>query len=239
MFFVLLTVIVRPVCNGQAALIVLILGDKVATENFHLSVDAGLNLSSLPGMEDGKTAGGVNFGLGTHIKLGEKWHLKPEFKPLSRKGVRKVGSITNVPPELTIETNKLKLYYIDIPVFLQYNVSPRFFISAGPQVSFLTDAYQYSTGYLEDETSSTIKISTKSFFNNINFSFPVEAGYSLNLSNKRSTTKMEINVFVRYEYAFLEVFKDPEAGSSRISLFQLGASLPFIKSPEELAKGRK
>lgn len=59
---------------GQAALIVLILGDKVATENFHLSIDGAINLSSFPGLAEGKMGGGLNFGLGTHIKLGEKWH---------------------------------------------------------------------------------------------------------------------------------------------------------------------
>ena len=34
------------VSHGQAALLVLILGDKVATEKFHLSIDDALNISS-------------------------------------------------------------------------------------------------------------------------------------------------------------------------------------------------
>jgi hypothetical protein len=239
LLIVIASLIMVPVCNGQAALIILILGDKVATENFHLSIDAGLNLSNYPGLENGKTAGGVNFGLGTHIKLGEKWHLKPEFKPLSRKGVRNITSITSVPPDLSVEENKLKLNYIDVPVYLQYNVTPLLFFSAGPQVSFLTGANQYSSGKLENGNETTIKISTQSSFNTVNFSFPVEAGYMLKLATKRSTTTMDINIFVRYEYGFLEIFKDPAIGSSKISSFQIGASLPFIKSPEELAQGKK
>jgi hypothetical protein len=49
---------------------------------------------------------------------------------------------------------------------------------------------------------------------------------------------MDINIFARYEYGFMEVFKDPEVASSKITLFQFGLSLPFIKTAEELAKSR-
>jgi hypothetical protein len=235
----LFNLLMIPFSNGQAALIVLILGDKVATEQFHLSIDAGLNLSNYHGFDQEKTGLGVNFGLGTHIKLGEKWHLKPEFKPLSRKVAKDVRSITSVPSELTVDENKIIINYIDVPVYLQYNVTPKFFVSAGPQISFRTGADQFSSGTLTDGTESTSKINIKSSFNNINLSFPLEAGYLIGIATKRSTTKMDINVFIRYEYGFLEVFKDPAVGSAKISLFQVGASLPFIKTEEELANSKK
>ena len=237
---VLLSVLFVFSGNGQAALIVLILGDKVATEKFHLSMDAAANLATYPGIDGSKTGAGVNFGLGTHIKLGEKWHLKPEFKPLSHKGTRGVGSITsNVPNDLTVEGNKLKLYFIDVPVLLQYTINDNIYVSAGPQVSFLTNAYQYSSGTLEDGSESTIRIKVKDSFNSTCFSFPVEIGFSLHLANERSTTTMDINLFCRYEYGFTDVFREPGTGSSKISMFQLGASLPFIKSEEELSKSKK
>ncbi len=35
------------IANGQAALLVLIFGDKIASEKFHLSLDAGLNVANL------------------------------------------------------------------------------------------------------------------------------------------------------------------------------------------------
>ncbi len=225
-------------CHGQAAIIVLILGDKVATEEFHLSIDGAINLSTFNGLKEGKLGGGVNFGLGTHIKLGEKWHLKPEFKPLSRKKAKSVIPITEVPDELLNTESLLNLNYIDIPVFLQYNVTPKFFVSAGPQVSFLTSASQMTQGNLENGFESSVKIDTESFFNNISFSFPVEVGYSLNLANKRSTSTLDINIFARYDYGFTEIFKDPASGSSKISLFQIGLSMPFIKTPEELANSK-
>ena len=151
---------------GQAALIVLILGDKVATEQFHLSIDGAINLSSYTGLEESKMGAGVNFGLGTHIKLGEKWHLKPEFKPLSRKKATSINTITNVPGvsgRIYHHNSKVTLNYIDIPVFLQYNITPKFYVSAGPQISFLTSANQFSIGKLEDGKESTIKIDSNLF----------------------------------------------------------------------------
>jgi len=201
---------------GQAGVLVLILGDKVATENFYLSIDGALNISTLPGLDEYQAIVGVNYGLGVHIKLGEKWFL-----------------ITNVPGEFTVDETKIKMNYIDFPILVQYNVTPKLFVSGGPQVSFLTDANQYIYGTQADGLETTVKVTTKSFFNKTNFSFPVEAGYCFTLTNKTSTSKLNVNVFARYEYDFLEVFKDPAVGSANISLFQVGLSLPFIKTAQE------
>ena len=230
----LLMLSVISFARGQAALIILIFGDKVATEEFHLSMDAALNVSTYPGLNESERGFGINFGLGTHLKLGEKWHLKPEFKPMSRKIADDVNSLTTVPDELTGEKNRITLNFIDVPVLLQYNITPRFFVSAGPQVSFLTKAHQITTGSLADETDSSIKIDIEPQFNSVNFSFPVEAGYLIKLSTKRSASTMDINLFARYEYDFKDVFKDNTVNSSKISLFQIGASVPFIKTDESL-----
>lgn len=221
---------------GQAGLLVLIFGDKVATENFYLSIDGALNLSTLPGLDENRLNVGVNYGLGVHIRLNDKWYLKPEFKPLSRKGATKVNPITEVSGDFTIDETKIKMNYIDIPVLLQYNISPKLFVSAGPQISFVTDVKQYMYGSKTDGLETDVKINTTSYFNKTNFSFPVEAGYTLILSTKKSTTKITVNVFARYEYSFIEIFKDPAVGSSNISLFQFGLSLPFIKKAGESAK---
>jgi hypothetical protein len=221
---------------GQAGLLVLILGDKVATENFYLSIDGALNISNLPGLDEYKTNFGVNYGLGVHIKLSDKFYLKPEFKPLSRKGATKVNPITSVPTGFTVDETKIKMNYLDFPILLQYNITPKLFISAGPQISFVTDVNQFMSGTQENGLETTIKTNTTSYFNNMNFSFPVEAGYSFTLATKKSTTKLKVNVFARYEYGYMEIFKDPDVGSANVSLFQAGLSLPFIKSAVEQPK---
>ncbi len=65
--------------------LVLIFGDKAASEQFHFSIDAGLNFSSLNGYEDGETILGINYGVGAHLKLSDRWSLVTEFKPFSTK----------------------------------------------------------------------------------------------------------------------------------------------------------
>ena len=127
---------------GQAGLLVLIFGDKVASENFYLSIDGALNISTLPGLDEYSANLGVNYGLGVHIRLSDKWFLKPEFKPLSRKGATKVNPITSVSGDFTIDETKIKMNYLDFPILLQYNITPKLFVSAGPQISFVTDVKQ-------------------------------------------------------------------------------------------------
>jgi hypothetical protein len=236
-FILIFLLISCTVCSsyGQAGLIILLLGDKVASENFHLSMDGALNVTSFEGLETGNVGFGVNFGLGTHIKLANKWHLKPEIKLMSRKKVTAITPIASVPSEIENIKTKINLNYIDIPVLLQYNISPKIFLSAGPQISFLTGGNQISSGNMSGDAESSIKIDVESFFNSVNYSFPVELGYSFLLASKKSSSKLAINAFVRYEYDFNEIFKDPQVGSAKISLFQIGLSLPFIKSPEKPA----
>ncbi len=132
-----------------------------------------------------------------------------------------------------MDETKIKLNYIDFPILIQYNITPELFVSAGPQISIVTDANQFVYGTQIDGLETSIKINTKSYFNKTNFSFPVEAGYSLTLANKKSSFKINVNVFARYEYGFLEIFKDPAVGSAKVSLFQVGLSLPFIKKTGE------
>ena len=235
----ILGIFTMSVSYGQAGILVLILGDKVATENFYLSIDGALNVSTLPGLDEYKTIVGVNYGLGVHIRLNDKWFLKPEFKPLSRKGATKINPITSVSGDFTIDETKIKMNYIDFPILVQYNITPKLYVSAGPEISFVTDANQFVYGTQTDGLETTVKINTKSFFNKTNFSFPVEAGYCFTLSTKKTSTKIRVNVFARYEYGFMEIFKDPEVGSANISLFQFGLSLPFIKKAGESAEINK
>ena len=118
LFFMILLFGVFQKANGQAALFVLIFGDKVASEKFHLSVDLGVNVSNFNGFDDGKSLLGPYFGLGTHLKLSDNFFLAPEFKPLSSKGVSDVQNPITIPEEyIGSETmSDIKLNYIEIPI---------------------------------------------------------------------------------------------------------------------------
>jgi hypothetical protein len=219
---------------GQATVIILLLGDKVATEKLYLSIDGAMNISALPGIVGSQAKAGLNYGLGVHIRLSSKWYLRPEFKPISRKGGTKIDPITPIPEEFTVDNAKLKINYIDFPVLMQYSIGPNLWLAAGPQFSILTDANQFIFGTGSGGFETVVKVNSKTFFNKYNFSFPVEAGYSLSLGTKKSTTRINVNIFVRYEYDFSEIFNDLATGSTKISLFQVGLSLPFIKKADKL-----
>jgi hypothetical protein len=224
------------VSYGQAAIIILILGDKVATENFYLSMDGALNISSMPGLNKGANRVGVNFGLGTHIKLNQNWTLKPEIKFLSRKGARFVDTISAIPAEIGSAETQLMLNYLEVPVLFQYNFNKRLFGSLGPQFNYLTKATQHSTGLVDGVTDVTYNLDVISLFNKLDLGLTAELGYLLHISTKRSTSTVDVNIFARYNYGFSEVFKSTSSGSSTNSTFQIGLSFPFIKSPETVKK---
>ena len=88
-----------PAVKGQAALLVLIFGDKAATENFHFSLKLGVNYSIIHGYEDGRNGVSLNFGLVNNIKINDKLSFIPEFIPLAN---RQIKDVSVSPPEILI-----------------------------------------------------------------------------------------------------------------------------------------
>ena len=129
--------------HGQAALLVLIFGDKVASENFYFSLKAGANFSTIHGLEGGEYRWGPNFGLVNNIRINDRFYLMPEFLPLSTRGIKEIPvENTNIPglDELLEQPESMDrtLSYIDIPILLRANLGERLSVSAGPQISILT-----------------------------------------------------------------------------------------------------
>lgn len=214
--------------KAQAAILALIFGDKVASEKFHLSVDLGMNFSSLPGLTQQSGSHGFYFGLGTFIKINEKWALTPEFKPVSPRGARNVLPLRDYSSVLTNVTYDIELKYIDVPVLAQYRVTPRFFVSAGPQISFLTSAKQVSEGTLPSGNSVDITEKMRSNFKSVYFTVPLEFGFSLAKAHKGKG----MDVKLRYNIGMSEMIANSSYGSTRGSTFQIFLSLPFVKPAE-------
>lgn len=214
--------------NAQAALLALIFGDKIASDKFHLSVDAGLNFASMPGLEKQKSVHDLYFGLGTFIKINDKWALTPEFKPVSPRGAKDVLPIKDYSTVLTDISYDITLKYIDVPVLAQYKITPKLFASAGPQFSFLTSAKQVSTGNLPDGNTVDIEEKLKSNFESFYFSVPLELGYSLSSSRKGKG----LDIKFRYNIGVSEMIANTAYGSTKGSTFQLFLSFPFI-TPQE------
>jgi hypothetical protein len=230
---VLMAFIVKPTqqVHAQAALFILIFGDKVATEKFHLSLDAGLNFTNLAGLDDGKMRLGVNFGLGTHFKINDRWHLAPEVKFLSRRGVTDVENPIPIPEEFEDVDVKsdIRLNYIDVPILAQYKFENGLYFSAGPQISFLTEARQITKITSNNGNTLEVDQDVKDQFTGIDFSFPVEIAYGI----KSIRGGKGVDFRLRYLYGFSEVFESETNLSANHSVFQFFITFPFVEFNDE------
>jgi len=231
--FLFLLTISSGVAKGQAALLVLIFGDKVASENFYFSLKAGLNYSMIRGYDEGNNRFGFNFGLVNNIRINDKLFLAPEFLPLSSKGVTDVPVLTTGDEDLDdlledVESTDRKLNYIDIPILLRYNISERFSISAGPEINFLvggSDIY-YST-HLED-----IVLTTEVDIHEHVRTFDCGGVIDLSCMVARPVNGKGVNVYLRYSMGFMDILKDNTGDPIRNSTLQIGATFPFIEVKE-------
>jgi hypothetical protein len=211
--------------NAQAALLVLIFGDKIATEKFHTSIDAGLNFSGMNGLDPSKMRHGLYFGLGTYLKINDKWAFTPEFKPLSQRGVRQTEPIVAY-AGMEEPVYGILMNYIDVPLLVQYKLTRMLFVSAGPQISFLTSAKQDANGTVAFSGKEIEVIENrKEDFNPLYISIPLEIGFSL----PEVIPGQGIDLKIRYNIGLNEVIKNEAYGSSTLNTWQVMLSFPFIK----------
>jgi hypothetical protein len=211
--------------KAQAVYIVLIFGDKIATENFHLTIDGGLNITGMPGLDHTDKLLGLYYGMGTFIKLNDKWAFTPEFKPLSQRGARNVQPLT-VYSSVADPKYKFRMNYIDFPFLFQYKINPKIYVSAGPEISLLVGGKQITQG-TSIETGTNIKISEDIMdsFNRLYYSIPLEFGYLL-----PKILGKNIEFKARYCIGLSEAIVDRSYGSSKYSMIQVMLSLPFVKT---------
>jgi hypothetical protein len=216
--------------NAQAAIMVLLFGDKVASENFYFSLKLGANISNLSGLDEGNYKAGFNFGLLATIKFSEKFYLVPEFSALSRKGVNDIKYIPSGIPELdyligTPEESKMILNYIDIPVIAKYQIDKKFNIGTGPQLSILTSGKNVYVKSVYQEDNISYSQQSKLTLNDLDFGWAFELTY--NLWEARGGKGM--NIHARYTLGISDIIKDNTGDPVRNSVFQISASFPFIE----------
>lgn len=219
---------------SQAALLVLIFGDDAATENFHFSLDAGLNFSNISNL-DGTTNIGANFGLGVFVKLNDQWSFVPEFKPVSRRGERGIEELIStdggIIDDLASFESKFVLNYIDIPLLLRYELTPTFYAAVGPQVSFRTSAELRTAAVSNDELKDiSLNQDFKDQTNGIDVGFAIEAGYHLVDAREGSG----IDIKLRWAPGLTNILDTSVLDRDyKINNFQLILSFPFLKKPTE------
>ncbi len=205
---------------GQASWSALKFGSQTGEEVFHLSIDMGFNISTLPGLAQQQPILGTNFGIGAYFKMKNQWAFTPELKLISSRGPADVKSIYN---DVTIQNPKSNIVtnYIDIPLLIQYSISDQMNIATGAQISLLTYASQITTGTLASGPPVTVSYDIKSLMHKEGFMVPVQLGFTSRPSG--------IGLKLRYNIGIMEAFTATSIAESKNSTFQIIASLPFIK----------
>lgn len=223
---------------GQAALIALIIGDKVATEKFNISMEAGGGLNSFSEITSDSKAGlALNFGIGCNIMLNENWYLNPTIYFLAKRSLR-LEDASVIDNEFSsgfpaTSDGMLTLNYIDFPLFINYRVnnSP-WRVGIAPQISFspkLTVEYEFS----DNESFKRVDK------DNVE---PVVFGMLASVSYVVSTGRngKGLTIALRYYQGMTDTYKNDYLlanSSSKGSYVGLNLSFPFIT--DELAEKNK
>ncbi len=227
--------------EGQAMWIALLFGDKVASEKFNLSLEAGgtfANLANYSNMDRSKM--GINFGMAGNLKVADNWYLSPNIYFLGARHLNfSALSLETGDPGMDgqfVEVpTKAVLKYIDIPVFFSYETNnKKFRFGLAPQVSFFLNAKATYTNDYGDFTHGF-----SSYINKVDYGGAVDFCYVLGKAHKGRG----IHLHARYYQGFSDIFNDKLSSDiNRLGFFSLHLSLPFItdelaaKNLEELRK---
>lgn len=216
--------------NGQAALLALLFGDQVASEEFNLSLELGSNFSTISNFSDLKRANATNFGLGLNFKLSDRLYLSPSVYFLSKRKLKfdsyslNTGN-ENIDMEFQNTSGEANIGYIDVPVILWYQID-KIRLGFGPQVSFLTQSSLLFKGTNGDFTQNV-----KDKTNSTDYGLMGSISYELGKARRGKG----IFIQLRYYQGFMDVYKNPiNVDTNKASYFSVHLSLPFIT--DELAQ---
>ena len=123
LFFFLLT---SSFMQGQAAILALIFGDKVASENFNLGMEIGGNFTHYSDLENfDKRRLGINFGISGNIKVSERFYISPNIFFLGNRNI-KLDNISLQTSSPSLNENfsnvnaELNMNYYDVPILFSY-----------------------------------------------------------------------------------------------------------------------
>ena len=229
---ILLAIFILPqALSAQAAILAMLFGDKVASENFNLSMEFGIPFNNFTNIDNSKSDRGINFGIAGNVKLSDNWFVSPSVYFLSKRNLELTEATPNtIDPNMNAlfanTSADVSLAYTDVHLHLAYqpnNSNIRLGIS--PQVSFLGKAnalYDGDLGSFDQDIKDFTNSTDYGVIGNIGYFFP--AGHS----------GKGIHFNLRYYQGLTDVFKDElYSGSNESSYVAVHISLPFIT--EELA----
>jgi len=218
--------------QGQAALFALIFGDKVASENFNISLEVGGTLPTYSNVANTDNSNlGINFGIGGNAKITDNWYISPQIYFLARRSLN-LNSFSlnsgnqdldaqfmNLPTQISINA-------IDIPILISYQTNnKKYRFSLAPQISFLQKSkakFTSPTGEFTQELDG--------YTADLDYGIMADFGYILGKAHQGKG----VHLHLRYYYGFKDVLTNQiSTATNQLSYFSLHLSLPFIT--DELA----
>jgi Outer membrane protein beta-barrel domain len=203
-------------------LIGMLFGEKLASDNFNIGFEIGMNFSTVNGLDGASRSNGPLLGLFASWRFSEHFHLYTGFLPLSYKGAREADPVPLNDPQLEplVAAGRMDrdLGYIDLPVLLQWaqHRDGGIRVGAGPQISFRTSAV--------DRYSATTTQGTPVVIENDIETEWLDAGLAVDVEYR--ITGVGLAIGLRYYHGVSDVISGPGpamhnrvlSGTGRISL---------------------
>jgi hypothetical protein len=208
--------------HGQVLLGILF-GDKLASENFHIGLTAGANVSNISGVDDTKAKVGLVLGLLAEWKFSDRLYLQPELLPFYYTGAKNMppGGLDGIPEledEVQDKARQTNLKYFEIPILLKYALGDgRWHLGAGPQIGFLTSAKDEYDGVITNEIS--IRADRKDMLNS------TDAGVAFVLEYKMGHGPFATGLTARYYLGLTDLIKDNTGEALYNRVLTIGATL--------------
>ena len=200
----------------------LFLGAAVAMSSLafaqQFGAKAGLNVSSLSkdaNLSDQGSKIGFNAGLFVNLPIAESFSVQPEL--IYTQYGEKYDYVMPVTDERY--SGSTHLDYVALPVMLQYNVTPSFYLEAGPELGLLVSAKDKAKNETTGETLAESD-NYKDSLNGFNVGVGLGAGYFFTPS---------IGVTARYVAGFTDIYKDGQNSGDAVknNVFQTGLAYKF------------
>lgn len=172
-------------------------------------IKAGGNLSSFTG-GDSKSKIGFYAGALVNIPISDAFSVQPEVV-YSQQGAKAKDDYEMA--TYTVKNMQQTLSYINVPVMVQYNATPEFYLEAGPEFGLLVSAKAKG-----DINGSTYKADNKDTMKTFNFGAGIGLGYKF-------TPNFGVNA--RYIAGITKILKNDFGDSSKNTNFQLGVNYLF------------
>lgn len=201
-------------------LILMVWGSTAIAQESSVGIKGGLNLSTISTDvgSDKNLKPGFHVGVFNKFAFSESFALQPELL-FSTKGLK----INYDESSIVDGETRFNTYYIDLPVYLVFNLSEAFQIQAGPYVSYLLganiDTDAEVLGFFEIDTNEELN---RKNFNA--FDYGVSAGISFNLD--------PMVIGANYSMGLNPVAKENEPsrdmlGEGKNSVIQIFAAIKF------------